>query len=183
MKELQRKGKTLDDLMIKAMDRTTRILRRKVIEKHFSNTTAPSARAVRKQSGKLQRSITFSRAISVGGKVSANLRIGTKYGGIHVAKNKRTKTTISGRPFLAIPTRFARDARGVPLAPPLDPRWKPTRIVNGIIFGQLGGSSVPLFTLRRSVEVPQRVSMERDVIKPGKQILIQQLSVEIKKVL
>ncbi len=182
-KELERRGKKLDDVLIKAMNRTTVILRKQVIKKHFSNVSKPTARAVRKQSGSLQKSIVFSRAKSVGGIVSANLQIKSPYGGVHVARDVKGKTRIQGRPFLAIPTRFARNAAGVPIAPPLDARWKPTRIANGIIFGSLGGVQVPLFTLRRSVIVPQRVSMQTDVIVPGKRIYIQQLSQEIKKVL
>jgi hypothetical protein len=182
-KELTRKGRKLDDILIKALNRTTIILRKQVIRQHFNEQTRPTATAVRKQSGKLQKAIVFSRAKVVGGIVSADLKINRIYGGIHVAKGVKSTTTITGRPVLAIPTRFARNAAGVPIAPPRDARWKPTHIAKGIIFGNLGGKQVPLFTLRRSVVIPQRVSMEQDVIVPGKRIYIQQLSQEIKTVL
>lgn len=182
-KELERRGEKLTDVLIKAMNRTTVILRKQVINKHFSNVNRPTARAVRKQSGSLQKAIVFSRAKSEGGIVSASLQIKSRYGAVHVARDVKGTTRIQGRPFLAIPTRFARNAAGVPIAPPRDPRWKPTHIANGIIFGNFHGVQVPLFTLKRSVVVPQRVSMQTDVIVPGKRIYIQQLSQEIKKVL
>ena len=181
--KLGRQRRITQDLLMKAIDRTTRILRRQVIAKHFTN--GPSPKSVQKRSGKLQKSIRFSKAQPVGnlGAV-ASFTIGTKYATTHVARKNRGKKRITARGgALAIPTDFARNAAGVPIAPPLDPRWAPTSIVNGIIFGQLGGSRVPLFTLRKSVVVPQRVSLFRDIIKPGEAILKQQIQAETKKIL
>jgi len=166
-----------------AVDRTTRILRRQIIAKHF--TSGPSPKSVKKQSGKLQKSIRFSKAKASGKLgVTADFTIGTKYATTHVARKNRGKKRITAkRGMLAIPTDFARNASGVPIAPPRDPRWAPTSIVNNIIFGQLGGSRVPLFVLKKSVVVPQRVSLFRDIIKPGEAILKQQILAETKKIL
>ncbi len=183
IRKLGRQKSITQDILLDAMNRTTRILRRKVIEKHFNNTSAPGARSVRKQSGKLQKSIRFSKAVPVGKGVAANLTIGTEYATTHVALIRRRKKRIrpkKGR-FLAIPTRFARAASGVPIAPPLDPRWKPTSIVNGVIFGHVGTQRLPLFVLKTSVLVPQRISVARDIIKPGEEILKQQILRETKK--
>ena len=183
--KLGRQRRITQDILIDAVNRTTRILRRRVIDTHFNNSPrSPGARSVSKQSGRLQKSIVFSRAKPEGRLgVSADMRIGTKYATTHVARNRRGKKRITGKGKLAIPTDFARNASGVPIAPPLDPRWKPTRIVNNIIFGQLGGREVPLFTLTKSVVVPQRISIARDIVKPGEDILKQQILRETKKIL
>tara|TARA_R110000772_G_scaffold267971_1_gene393525 strand:- start:3751 stop:4257 length:507 start_codon:yes stop_codon:yes gene_type:complete len=167
------------------MDRTTRILRKQVIQKNFNNTAAPGPRAVRKQSGKLQKSIRFSKARPRGKGVEADFTIGAKYATTHVGLKQRRKKRITakGGGALAIPTDFARDARGVPIAPPLDARWKPTWIINDMIFGQLGGQAVPLFTLRKSVVVPQRISVLKDILTPGQEILRQQILAETDKIL
>ena len=181
--KLQRQRRITQDILIKAVDRTTRILRKQVVTKHF--TKGPSPKSVKKQSGKLQKSIRFSKAQPAGKLgVTADFSIGTQYATTHVARKNRAKKRITAkRGFLAIPTDFARTAAGVPIAPPLDPRWAPTSIVKNIIFGQSGGQRVPLFVLKKSVVVPQRVSVFRDIIKPGEAILKQQIQAETKKIL
>ena len=172
------------DILTTAMNRTTRILRRLIVERHFNNTAGPGPRAVRRQSGKLQKSIRFSKAVPFSEGVASTMTIGTKYATTHVARHRRGKVRITAkRGFLAIPTRFARNAAGVPIAPPLDPRWAPTHIVKNIIFGQLGSSEVPLFVLKKSVLVPQRISIARDIIKPGEEILKQQILKETDRIL
>jgi hypothetical protein len=184
IRKLGRQRKITEDVLRMAIDRTTRILRRKIIEQHFSNTSAPGARSVRKQSGKLQKSIRFSKAVPDGKGFSSTMTIGTKYASTHVAQNRRGKKRITGKKgLLAIPTRFARNAAGVPIAPPRDSRWKPTHIAGNIIFGQLGSQEVPLFVLKKSVVVPQRISIARDILKPGEEILKQQILRETKKIL
>ncbi len=185
IRKLGRQRRITQDILLDAMNRTTRILRRKVVEKHFSNTTAPGLRSVRTQSGKLKKSIRISKAFAVGQGVAADLTIGTKYATTHVARQRRRKKTIrpkKGR-YLAIPTGFARNAAGVPIAPPLDPRWAPTKIVKNIIFGQAGGQEVPLFVLKTSVVVLQRISILRDIIAPGEEILKNEILKETKKLL
>jgi hypothetical protein len=112
------------------------------------------------------------------------MSIGTQYASTHVAQNRRRKQRIRGRRGkLAIPTDFARSASGVPVAPPRDPRWAPTKVVQNIIFGQLGGQEVPLFVLKDSVVVPQRISIVRDIIRPGEDILKEQIARETKNIL
>ena len=182
LRKLGRQRKITSDVLRQAIDRTTRILRKQVITKHF--TTGPRPKSVAKRSGKLQKSIRFSKAKPEGQGFSASFVIGTKYATTHVARRNRGKTRISGKKgLLAIPTDFARTAAGVPIAPPLDPRWAPTSIVNNIIFGHIGTSRVPLFVLKKSVVVPQRVSVFRDIIQPGEAILKQQIQAETKKIL
>ena len=184
IRKLGRQKSIVQDVLMKAMNRTTSILRRQVIEKHFNNTVASGARSVRKQSGKLQRSITVSKAFPIATGVEATMMIGTQYATTHVARGQPGKKRITGkRGFLAIPTRFARNAAGVPTAPPRDPRWAPTFIANNIIFGQLGTRQVPLFVLKKSVLVPQRVSVSRDIVQPGQNIFKQQILREIHKIL
>jgi hypothetical protein len=184
IRKLGQQQKNVQRVLLTALNRTTVILKRQVIKTHFSNVNSPGPRAVRKQSGKLQRSIRISQAVPENRGVTANMTIGTVYAKVHVARNKRGKTRITARRGkLAIPTRFARNASGVPIAPPRDPRWKPTHIVNNIIFGQAGGKSVPLFVLKKSVVVPQRISIAQDIVKPAQRIFKQQILREIKKIL
>ncbi|MHA2265757.1 MAG: hypothetical protein ACXAEN_25475 [Candidatus Thorarchaeota archaeon] len=158
-------------------------MRKQIITKHF--TRGPAPKSVKKQSGKLQKSIRFSRAKPEGNLgATADLTIGTKYATTHIARKNRGKTRITAkRGKLAIPMAAARDSRGVPIAPPLDPRWAPTKIVENIIWGQVGGATEPLFVLKKSVVVPQRISLFRDIIRPGEVILKQQISAETKKIL
>jgi hypothetical protein len=181
--KLGRQRRITQDILMKAVDRTTRILRKQVVTKHF--TTGPRPKSVKKQSGKLQKSIRFSKSKPVGRLgVTADFTIGTRYATTHVARRNRGKTRITGkRGLLAIPTDFARTPAGVPIAPPRDPRWAPTAVIGNIIFGRLGSSKVPLFVLKKSVVVPQRVSVFRDIIKPGEAILKQQIQLETKKIL
>lgn len=183
LRKLGRQRKITSDALRTAIDRTTRLLRKRVIAKHF--TKGPAPKSVAKRSGKLQKSIRFSRAKPVGQGFQADFTIGTQYATTHVARKNRGKVRITPkkRKFLAIPTDFARTPAGVPIAPPRDPRWAPTQVIGNVIFGHLGSSKVPLFVLKKSVTVPQRVSVLRDIIQPGEAILKQQIQIETKKIL
>lgn len=185
IRKLGRQKRVTQEILTTAINRTTRILRKRVVEKHFSNNPrSPGSRSVSSNSGKLQKSIRFSKAQPVSGGSAANMTIGTKYATTHVALNRRRKKRITAkRGMLAIPTDFARTARGVPIAPPLDPRWAPTKIVKNVIFGHVGSQVVPLFVLKKSVVVPQRISVARDIVKPGEDILKEQIRRETDKIL
>ena len=76
---------------------------------------------------------------------------------------------------LAIPTKFARLASGEPLGTgPRDPRYDIkftaiTRKGSKVMFGTRSGSKkiLPLFTLIKSVIVPTRVDINKDIVKPA----------------
>jgi hypothetical protein len=166
----------LKSLMVNAMDRTLTATKQRVITKHLSAKRKKAKRSVRKQSGKLQRSILTTKATQ--GKnftAVASFTISSQYAKVHIGK-RGTVTRISSRgPHLAIPTKFARLPSGEPLgAGPRDPRYDIkftaiTRKGSKVMFGTRSGSKkvVPLFTLRKSVVVPTRVDINKDIVQPA----------------
>lgn len=113
--------------------------------------------------------------------VQSGVQFGTVYAATHIGK-RGTKTTITpkGHPFLAIPLDAAKTTAGVARGGP-DRTWQGqyrmnspfsgTFIHKGIIFGRVGRATavagktdkravVPLFVLKRSVQIPVRIPVE-----------------------
>ena len=175
-KILERRMGRLKSLLVNAMDRTLVMTKQRVIERHLSAKRKKAARAVRKQSGNLQRSITTTKATRGANTTAvATFTISSKYAKVHIGKRgARTRITARGN-NLAIPTKFARAASGEPLGiGPRDPRYNIkftaiTRKGSKVMFGTRGGSDkiLPLFTLRKSVVVPVRVDINQDIVRPA----------------
>lgn len=171
---LQRMGR-LKSLMVNAMDRTLVATRIRVIAKHL-NAKRTGATTVRKQSGKLQKSIVTTKAVRGPNSTAvATFTISSKYAKVHIGKRGAVTRITARRGNLAIPTKFARGPRGVPLGSgPRDPRFNMkftaiTRSGSKVMFGTKGGGGkiLPLFTLRKSVLVPTRVDINKDIVNPA----------------
>lgn len=169
--------KKIDKLKVSALNVTLKLLKQIVIKQHLSGPTG--SKSVRRQSGKLKKSIVTTKAKLVrgrffgGSKAVAIFRFNSEYAGIHIGKRgRRTKIRPKTAQFLAIPTKFARASNGRPLGPPRDPRWGRTFVAHDIIWGTRAGTKHPrpLFVLRDSVIVPQRVDVKKDIVKPGQAI-------------
>ena len=176
-------------LQVTALDATLRELKRIVITQHLKGPTGGSS--VRRQSGELIKSIVVGKARLEGGRffggkrAVAIFRFTSKYAGIHIGKRGKSTTIRPKRAkFLAIPTKFARAKNGRPLGPPRDPRWGKTFVRNNTIFGTRAGtkSPRPLFALRKSVVVPQRVSIKTDIVKPGQAIYNQKIAAGLARI-
>lgn len=170
-------------LQVTALDATLRQLKRIVITQHLKGPK--SATTIRRQSGDLIKSIVISKAKLEGGRffggkrAVAIFRFTSPYAGIHIGKRGKSTTIRPKRAkFLAIPTKFARARNGRPLGPPRDPRWGKTFVKNNTIFGTRAGtkSPRPLFELKKSVVVPQRVSIKADIVQPGQLIYRQKIA-------
>jgi len=169
--------KRIDTLKVAALNQTLVLLKRKVISQHLSGPTG--SKSVRRQSGNLKKSITTSKAKLVRGRFGGSsravaiFRFNSEYAGVHIGKRgKRTKIRPKRSQFLAIPTKFARASNGRPLGSPRDPRWGRTFVAHDIIWGTRAGTKKPrpLFVLRDSVIVPQRVDIKKDIVKPDQAI-------------
>jgi hypothetical protein len=121
----------------------------------------------------------------------ATFSISAPYAGVHIGK-RGTKTRITGkRGNLAIPTRFARNASGVPHGiGPRDSRFEikfvaKTRTGSKVMFGTVKGKKgvLPLFTLKKSVIVPTRVDVQGDIVKPAERIYKQQVQLGLRRAL
>ena len=158
------------------MDRTLFATKQRVIAKHLSAKRPKAKTAVRKQSGKLQRSIITTKAKPGRNQTAvATFTISSKYAKVHIGR-RGAVTRMSGKSGnLAIPTKFARLASGEPLGTgPRDPRYDIkftaiTRKGSKVMFGTRSGSKkiLPLFTLVKSVIVPTRVDIQQDIVKPA----------------
>ena len=173
---LEKRLGRLKSLLVNAMDRTLVATKQRVITKHLSSKRKKAARAIRKQSGSLQRSITTTKATRGANNTAvASFTISSKYAKVHIGK-RGAVTRITGRSGnLAIPTKFARLASGEPLGSgPRDPRYDikfvaKTRKGSKVMFGTRSGGKkiLPLFTLVKSVVVPTRVDTQQDIVKPA----------------
>ena len=179
------------------MNQTLPAIKRVVQQRHLSGPTGDHS--VRRQSGALKKSISFTRArletSSAGGSSAvATFSISAPHAKIHIGKRgNRTVITPRRTRFLAIPTRFARKKNGVPIAGPSDPRWGSTFVIdskstpgNKIIMGRTGKTARsirPLFTLARRVVVPQRIDIKRDIVQPAQQIFSSKLRQGLAKIL
>ena len=100
-------------------------------------------------------------------------------------RGKATTITPKNAKALAIPTKFARTAKGVPRGGPLDPIWGITFIANSMIFGYQRGTKrqyarpVPLFILKKSVVVKTKIDPKVDVIN----IIVPQIRTEVRKLI
>lgn len=175
-------------LQVTALNRTLIALKQQVIRDNLSGPTGNSS--VRKQSAKLSRSIITSKASLGRGRLGATVAVATfrfdsEYAGIHIGK-KGASTTLRAKrsKFLAIPTKYARSATGRPLGSPRDPRWGRTFASNGIIWGAQAGSRNPrpLFVLRKSVVVPQRIDFIQNIVKPGQAIYKRLIEAGLKRI-
>ena len=181
--------KRVDKLKLTALNATLILLKRKVISQHLSGPTGPTS--VRRQSGTLKKSIQTTKAtlkrgrFGGGSRAVAIFRFNTEYAGVHIGKRgKRTKIRPKRGQFLAIPTKFARAASGKPLGGPRDPRWGRTFVAHDIIWGTRAGTKRPrpLFVLRDSVIVPQRVDIKQDIVKPGQKIYRQKIEAGLRRI-
>lgn len=182
--------KQIDKLKVTALNKTLILLKRKVITEHLSGPTGSST--VRRQSGKLKKSIQISKATLQRGRFGGSsravaiFRFNSEYAGIHIGKRgSRTKIRPKRAKFLAIPTKFARSSTGRPLGSPRDPRWGRTFVAHDIIWGTPKGrkNPRPLFVLRDSVIVPQRIDIKKDIVKPGQEIYKQKIREGLARIL
>lgn len=175
---LRRMGR-LKSLLVNAMDRTLTQTKQRVIAKHLNAKKKKATKSVRKQSGKLQKSILTTKATQGPNSTAvASFTISSRYAGVHIGK-RGSSTRITGRRGnLAIPTKFARSSSGVPLGTgPKDPRFNikfvaKTRTGSKVLFGTRGGGgkTLPLFTLVKSVVVPVRVDINQDIVLPAQRL-------------
>jgi hypothetical protein len=187
---MRKRQEKLKQLLVTALDKTLPQLKAQVQRKNLSGPTGSTS--VRKQSGKLRKNISFTKAVpkkTLFGKDSAQaqFKFETKYAKVHIGK-KGKKTTIRPKRsrFLAIPTRFARRSSGVPLGGPRDPRWGNTKVINKIIFGQTGKTArtfKPLFVLREKVVVPVRVDVKTQIVKVGEAIYKREIKARLGRAL
>jgi hypothetical protein len=190
-KRLRSRLKRIDKLKVTALNATLVLLKRKVISEHLSGPTGVNS--VRRQSGKLKKSIQTSKARLERGRFGlgatravAIFRFNSEYAGVHIGKRgRRTKIRPKRAQFLAIPTKFARSSTGRPLGSPRDPRWGRTFVAHDIIWGTRAGTKNPrpLFVLRDSVIVPQRVDIKKDIVKPGQAIYKRKIEEGLQRIL
>jgi hypothetical protein len=182
--------KQIDKLKVSALNKTTALLKRKVIAQHLRGPTGVSS--VRRQSGRLIKSLQISKAklerrrFLGGSRAVAIFRFNSEYAGVHIGKRgKRKKIRPKSAQFLAIPTKFARSSSGRPLGSPRDPRWGRTFVAHDIIWGTRAGTKRPrpLFVLRDSVIVPQRIDVKKDIVKPGQAIYRQKIEEGLRRIL
>ena len=187
---LKTRRKRIRKLQVTALGATLKILKRKVINEHLKGPTG--VKSVRRQSGSLIKSILVSKArlergrFFGGNRAVATFKFTSEYAGIHIGKRgKRTKIRPKRAQFLAIPTKFARSKNGRPLGPPRDPRWGRTFVAHDIIWGTRAGTKNPrpLFVLRDSVIVPQRVDVRKDIVKPGQRIYREKIEAGLARIL
>jgi hypothetical protein len=189
-KRLRARLKQIDRLKVTALNATLVLLKRKVISEHLKGPTG--ATSVRRQSGSLVKSIKTSKArlergrFGGGSQAVAIFRFNSEYAGVHIGKRgRRTKIRPKRAQFLAIPTKFARSSSGRPLGSPRDPRWGRTFVAHDIIWGTRAGTKrpKPLFVLRDSVIVPQRIDTKKDIVKPGQAIYKRKIEEGLKRIL
>lgn len=125
------------------------------------------------RTGKLFRSVKVVPPAIVEGGITGGITIGdasTPYTKIHAGSPRGSKRTVKvkNKPFLTIPTDFAKTAGGVPRGPwylggKPNPIWGITFVRKGIVFGYMRGTArkyakpVPLFILRKEVTHKTRV--------------------------
>jgi hypothetical protein len=113
----------------------------------------------------LSGSTRASRVEISGNLVRGGVEVGAKYAVVHIGpKGTMFEIRPKNAQFLAIPLDAAKTAAGVARGRPRDSIWGPTFIAKGIIFGFSGGTKkstgtkpIPLFVLKRSVQVPRRI--------------------------
>lgn len=184
---IRNRKKRIKKLQVTALDKTLIELKSLVIRRHLKGPT--SATTIRRQSGELIKSIQLGKAVAGRGRKGgavAVFKFTSKYAKIHIGKRGRS-TTIRPRraKMLAIPTKFARARNGRPLGPPRDPRWGQTFVKNNTIFGIRAGTKRPrpLFQLRKSVVVPQRVDVKQDIVQPGQTIYRRKIEEGLRRIL
>lgn len=180
---LRRRIREVQKLRLSALSLTLKELRKHVIDRHLSGPTTPTS--VRKQSGKLSRSIRLSKPSVSAGQAVATFTFTDPKAKVHIGKRgRKTRIKPVRSQFLAIPTRYARRKSGEPFGGTSDPRWGSTYVFQNTIFGTKGRGrkTLPLFTLREQVVVPQRVDINIDIVKPGELIYKRHIEAGLKKV-
>jgi hypothetical protein len=181
----------LKKALVTALNRTLPQLKRSVQTKNLSGPTKKGS--VRKQSGKLRGSITFTKAraktTDLGSSTAiAEFRFTSLYARTHIGKRGRKLTIRPKRArHLAIPTRFARKGTGEPIGSgPRDPRWGDTFVARDIIFGRTGKTARsirPLFILKKKVVVPVRIDVGRNIVKVGQAIFNKEIRQQMERIL
>ena len=148
-----------------------------------------------RRSGHLSNSIRVEPAVMQGTEAVGGLSFGKKYAGVLIGKRGKVITIVpTNKQFLAIPLPGALDAHGVPKGIPEDKSVFPyTFIHKGTIFGHLGyvkgarkgeikSDLLPLFLLRRSVDVKVRIASEDllDFTKKNVEAELQKLKADLK---
>ena len=155
--------------------------------------TAPGS--VAHISGKLIKSVRIIPPQVTITEVKGGIAIGdttTPYAKVLIGSPRGKATTITPKnaKALAIPTKFARTAKGVPRGPAAidgvpNPIWGITFIANSMIFGYQRGTKrqyarpVPLFILKKSVVVKTKIDPKVDVIN----IIVPQIRTEVRKLI
>lgn len=152
------------------MLRQARRMREK-IRRQFLSGTRTSTRQLKKRSGNLFDSTVIGKRTNTATRSSVDVDIRKPYAATHFGvRGQRTTIRPRRAKALAIPLRAARDGRGVPLGNPMDSRFQPSFIQNGVIFKRDGSQSrpvTPLFVLKDSVTVRARIDLIRDLQRPA----------------
>lgn len=144
-------------------------LRKRIQDKNLSGRGRSKIGRISERSGNLKNSVIVVDPPDAGDEIQKDIRITARYASVHIGQlGQETRITARGK-ALTIPTRFAKDSRGVPLGPADSGRFRDTVVRNGKIFGQVSGQSgeVPLFTLKNSVVVPVRVDIQQHILRPA----------------
>jgi hypothetical protein len=176
-------------MVTQLVNRTTIALRNHIVQDLFQSYSmiGPKNKGViNSRSGELKRNITHTPAITDDDIVSGGVNIGTVYNRMIFGKvGQVTHITPKSAGALAIPLPAALDSNGTSRGNPRDTAvfgetfLAKSKAGNMIIFGKLNytrgakagqshGDIVPLFVLKKSVDVPVQITLEslRDWVQP-----------------
>ena len=151
--------------MIRIINEATRTVRDYMVQR-FMGGASTSANRLARNTGNMEQKTVARRAKQTTSGTSGTIAINTPYASVHFGEHGKTQTVI--RPRLA-------KALAVPLAAMKGPNQRPVLkagsnlITNkftfgGTLYGRLPGQKTQgLFSMRDSVTVPVRVSVERDI--------------------
>lgn len=169
------------------IDVNTTLLASKIQRDMMSGPTSKRSLSVR--TGRLKRGTTFKPAKMSGGAIVGGVRFKAPYAGVHIGKRgKKIVVRPKTARWLTIPLSAAMTAGGRLRGSAQSGRFKKTYFAkskkgNLILFGKVGGGekTLPLFVLKKSVTIRQRIDV-KELFRWARRAILADLKAEVRNV-
>jgi len=151
--------------MIRIMNEAANTVRDFMVQR-FMGGSSTSANRLARNTGNMEQKTVARRAKQTTSGTNATIAINTPYASVHFGEGGKTQTVIRPRiaTALAVPLHAVKGANQRPLLPARSNLITGKFTFGGILYGRLPGQKTQgLFSMRDSVTVPVRVSVERDI--------------------
>lgn len=151
--------------MIRMVNEACRATRDFMVQR-FMGGAHTTANRLARNTGQMEQKTVARRAVQTTNGTTATIAINVPYASVHFGENGKVSTTIRPRiaQALAVPLSAVKGANQRPLLRANSQFITRKFTFGGILYGRLPGrKTAALFSMRNSVTVPVRVSVERDI--------------------